>query len=236
MEDKDINNDLADAIIERPHTFTVAGRHFKIYPVTLGKKYLLSRLVDGLDINNETLNANPCLEILRVCKQKRDCVIRIIVYHTINTKRELFDEDVIDKRMSFFDENLSDEDLTQLMLIVTFGDNVDRFIKHLGIDKENEFKSKVSKFKNETSNTISFGGKSIYGSLLDFACQRYGWTYEYVIWGISYVNLRMLMSDQVSTQYLTKEEQRKLHIPKDRTVINADDKEELKKYIKYFKD
>jgi hypothetical protein len=126
--------------------------------------------------------------------------------------------------------------LANLLSWVLSNDKTPEFLKYLGIDKENEYKAKVTKFKSDSGNSVSFGGKSVYGTLIDFACERYGWTYNYVVWGISYVNLKMLMNDSVSTQYLSKEELRKLHIPKDRTVISADSKENLKKMKKYFKD
>lgn len=54
------------------------------------------------------------------------------------------------------------------------------------------------------------GGRSIWGSLLDTVLQKYHWTLEYLLWGISFQNVRMLLSDTVST---TTEEE----------VINADD-------------
>ena len=46
---------------------------------------------------------------------------------------------------------------------------------------------------------------------------------NYVVWGISYTNLRMLMADSISTVYLTADERKLLNIfdPKER--INADD-------------
>ena len=37
-------------------------------------------------------------------------------------------------------------------------------------------------------SSIAFGGKSIWGTLIDAACERYGWSYQYVLWGISYSN------------------------------------------------
>lgn len=62
----------------------------------------------------------------------------------------------------------------------------------------------------------------LYGLLIDFACQRYGWTMDYVLWGISYVNLNMLFADAITTVYLSEEERKKLGRG-DGEVINADD-------------
>lgn len=47
------------------------------------------------------------------------------------------------------------------------------------------------------------GGRSLWGSFLDAACERYKWTFDYVMWEISYVNLMMMLSDAVSIDYDT---------------------------------
>lgn len=47
------------------------------------------------------------------------------------------------------------------------------------------------------------GGRSPWGSFLDAACERYKWTFDYVMWEISYVNLMMMLNDAVSIDYDT---------------------------------
>ena len=46
---------------------------------------------------------------------------------------------------------------------------------------------------------------------------------DYVMWGISYANLKMLMADAITTVYLSEDERKKLNIYDDSEVINADD-------------
>ena len=231
---KEIEYWIADTLIERPQAFYVNDRLFYLYPVTIGKNYLLQRNIDSLEINKENMQKCPSLEILRVCKGKREIALRILVYHTFNTKKQIFDLSLVESRIRFFDKNLSDDDLAQLLVTVLSSDKTAQFTKHLGIDQENIYKSKISSLKSDTTSAISLGGKSIYGALIDFACERYGWSYDYVIWGISYANLKLLMSDSISTHYLSKEEMKKLHIPKDRNIVSADNKENLKRMKKYF--
>ena len=49
MEDKEIlEMGIADTIIEKPIGFIVDEQHFYIYPVTLGKTYILARLLKSL--------------------------------------------------------------------------------------------------------------------------------------------------------------------------------------------
>lgn len=106
-EDKKlIDMNIADTIIERPHGFKVNQRQFYLYPVTLGKTYLISRLVECLDINLDIIKANPYMEALRLCQDKKEVVCRILSYHTINKKEELFDCDLVQERCDFSLKNL----------------------------------------------------------------------------------------------------------------------------------
>ena len=228
-EDKKlIDMNIADTIIERPHGFKVTQRQFYLYPVTLGKTYLISRLVECLDINLDIIKANPYMEALRLCQDKKEVVCRILSYHTINKKEELFDCDLVQERCDFFLKELDVESLSQLLVMALSEGDVSVYTKHLGIDKEKEWQAKAMRAKNN-NNSLVFGGKSIYGTLIDTACERYGWTLEYVVWGISYANLQLLLADSVTSIYLSDEERKRINIPKDRRVINADDPENMAK-------
>ena len=223
LEDgKLIDMDIADTIIERPHGFKVNQRQFYLYSVTLGKTYLISRLVECLGINLEIIKANPYMEALRICQEKKESVCRILSYHTINKKDELFDCNLVQERCDFFCKELDDDSMAQLLVMVLPEGDISAYIKHLGIDKEKEWQAKAMRAKKD-NNSLTFGGKSIYGTLIDTACQRYGWTFEYVVWGISYANLQLLLADSVTSIYLSDEERKRINIPQDRNVINADD-------------
>ena len=108
------------------------------------------------------------------------------------------------------------------MLPCLSGDNTEEFIKHFGIDKERLERNRIAAVKKDNSS-VTFGGNSTYGTLIDFACQRYGWTMDYILWGISYANLKMLMADAITTVYLSEDERKKLNILDDSEVVNADD-------------
>lgn len=223
LEDgKLIDMDIADTIIERPHGFKVNQRQFYLYPVTLGKTYLISRLVECLGINLEIIKANPYMEALRICQEKKESVCRILSYHTINKKEELFDYDFVQERCNFFYKEIDNDSMAQLLVMVLSERDISAYIKHLGIDKEKEWQAKAMRAKKD-NNSLTFGGKSIYGTLIDIACQRYGWTFEYVVWGISYANLQLLLADSVTSIYLSDEERKRVNIPQDRDIINADD-------------
>lgn len=220
---------IADAIMERPIGFNVGNRHFCLYPPTLGKIYLISRLNDALRINHEILKENPYLEALRLCQEKKDIVCRIVAYHTLNGKSDILNESKVSSRALFFKNELDNGELANIILAAMSWDNANTYIKHFRLDKEQALRKKISELKEEDSSSISFGGLSTYGTLIDFACQRYGWSMDYVVWGISYVNLQMLMADAVTSIYLSKKEMKKLHIPKRGSFINGDDPSNMEK-------
>jgi len=241
MKDDFIDMNIDDALIEKPYGFTIeegekGERRFFLYPVTLGKLHLLQRHLSNLEINEENLKLQPYLEALRIVREKRSEVCKYFAYLTFKRKRDLFDNELVESRQKEFEEFCTEEDLSSLLIYVLTKDDVEAFKKHLGISRENERMSKVVAAKEsaqKSKNDFSFGGKTAYGLLIDTACERYGWTYEYVLWGISFVNLQMLLADRVQTVYLTDDEKKK--IPKNLLsgdkVINADDKRNMEQIL-----
>ena len=220
-----IEERLSDTIIERPITIALDECYFSLCPPSLGKMQLLGRMLKALDVDSEIMEANAAIECLRLVETKRKDVCRYIAYCTCKTKEELFNEQLIKKRTNFLDRRAEAEDLSSIFLLLLSRDNVKELIKYLGIDKEKERLQQVQRAK-ESKNSFTFGGVSIYGQLIDQACERYGWTYDYVLWGISYANLQLLLADSVKSIYLTDAERKKVHLAPDRRkqdVINADD-------------
>ena len=233
-DSKIIEQSIADTIIERPYGFKVDGRRFYLYPITLGKTYLLSRIMERLRLNQSIININPYLEALRLVNEKTEDACRLITYHTIKDKDELFDNDFIEERMDYLATRLSKEELAQLLIIILTPENLDVFLKHLKIDKEKEDMAKVMKCKKDSGNSYSFGGKSIYGSMIDYLAQRYGWTLDYIVWGISYNNIKMLLADVVTSIHLTDEEKKRCRVSNDRNFISGDDINNIEKIKKMF--
>ena len=64
-------------------------------------------------------------------------------------------------------------------------------------------------------------------------CERYGWSLDYALWGISLINLNMLTNDKVVSVYLSKEESKKAAIPQNRNVHKAENmsKEQLLAFL-----
>ena len=223
MEDRElIEMNIADTIIGRPIGFKVGSRSFFIYPPTLGKTYLLARLLKALGANDKIVSLNPYMEALRLCKEKKDVVCRILSYYTLNRKEDVLSNSKVDYWSKWFERKLDDEELATIFVLILSGDNTEEYVKYFGIDKERQERRRIADVKKDNSS-ITFGGNSTYGTLIDFACQRYGWTMDYVTWGISYANLKMLMADAITTIYLSAEERKQLHIFDNQEYINADD-------------
>ncbi|MBV3856293.1 hypothetical protein KSY24_21425 [Bacteroides thetaiotaomicron] len=221
MEDRELlEMNIADTIIERPVGFNIGSQQFYLYPPTLGITYHLARLFKSLEADARLISANPYLEAIRLCTEKKEIVCRILSNYTFNRKEDVFDGIKVEVRAKEFSE-LAAEELATIFTIVLSGDNTEEFIKYFGIDKERLERSRIAAVKKDNSS-VTFGGNSTYGTLIDFACQRYGWTMDYVMWGISYANLKMLMADAITTIYLSEEE-RKLLGRGVGEVINADD-------------
>ena len=236
MKETELNEyNIADMVMEKPLEFYIGEERYNLYPITLGKSYLIQRLVSNLGINAANVQISPFLEALRLCNDHTDTVARIIAYNTIKDKETLFDEKFVSEIVEHFKETLEKEDMAKLMLYILTSDKVEESIKYLGLDKEREDQRKVLRVKNKGSNVISFGGKSVYGTLIDAACERYGWTFDYVVWGISYANLRMMMADMVTSISLTDEEKKKVRL-KTKDYIDGDNLDNLERIKAMFPD
>ena len=205
-DDEKIDIEIADAVMERTYPFKVGKKQFYLYPVTLGKMYLLQRLTDDLNINYDTLKLNMNLEMLRLATEEKKKVCTILAYHTCKNKEQIHSPKIIAERTNLFEQEASNEDLASILILLLTKDKADAYMKHLGIDKELERLRKVSAFKSKSSkNTLNFGGKSIYGSFIAPLIEM-GLSYEEIVWERSYTNLRMLLADKVNSVYLTDEE------------------------------
>ena len=68
--------------------------------------------------------------------------------------------------------------------------------------------------------------------MIDTVCNRYKWTFDYVVWEISYVNLQLLLKDSIKTIYLTDDEMKKLHVNNLNNMIDGNNREEILRVIR----
>lgn len=215
-----------------PIGFDTEQNHFSIYPTTLGKMYLTSQLVDSLEFDKDLLQANPFLEALRVVSTKKEECCRLIAYYSFNTKEEILNSSTVSKRQKLIFTECNNEDIATLLVIILKSNTLSEITKQTGMDKEATRMAKVNAAK-KSNNQFVFGGKTIWGSLIDAACERYGWTYDYVVWGISYNNLSLMFKDKVTSIYLSDEEMKRGHVaPANEKVINGDNMEAVMEAVK----
>lgn len=231
-----IEAEVVDTIIERPISFTIDGEQFSLYPPSLGVTYLVAPITQRLGFDAENIKINVFAELLRVCQNHTREVCNILALYSFRKRYDLFDTKLIESRISTF-MRLSNADLASLYMTTLDWSNIKRYTDYFGLDKERKTRQRVADLQNKTSKTLSFGGRSVYGSLIDYACERYGWTMQYVVWGISYANLQMLVADANNTAYLSDEEMKKLGIqPGNSELINGDDPKNAELIRKFFND
>lgn len=211
---------MEDAIMEMPIGFEVEGVHYCLYPVTLGTAYLISRerewmaenLKDAFDMASE-----------REKLDYRKSLCRIVAIQTFDKKADILDFKTLSERTNSFYTLLDDESLFRLydMIMETFDDS-SLFIKHSGLEYDKKKLDKIAKYKEDGGN-FSFGARTAYGSIIGPACEKFGWTLDYVVWGIGYTNLKMLLADAQVSVYLSKEDRKRLRISPDREIIDAND-------------
>lgn len=219
-------DNITNQLIERPIVFSYGEKDDKvisIYPASLGKTLLMARLAAELGINAVSLEQNIHKEIYNIIKGKRDVVLRLLAYYTTNSKIRLFDETFISKRVHEFDRELNDESLILLLESYLQTANANVYMKELGITDEQHRIALIEQAKDPDKGSVNVGGKTLYGALIDSACQRYGWTYDYVVWGISYVNLQLMMADAIRTIFLSEKERKRCGSAIANNIVSGDD-------------
>lgn len=223
--------EISDALIERPIGFSYRHRHFSIYPPTLGKIQLISRLLSSIGFDKLEKGGDVYSLILKAVATKRDICKRLLAYSTLPSDKCL-DEGLVGRQLRKL-RWIREADLASMIMLALTMDKSEEIMEHFGLNIEAQQLSKVMKVKSKNKNSVDFAGKSVWGTMIDAACERYGWTYQYVLWDISYCALKMLLSDQVKTVFLTDEERKRAAISTDGTVISAEDTEALERFIKH---
>ena len=76
--------------------------HHRVYPPTLGKLQLLSKLFLNLDIDFEAFKVDPATEIFKCCGEKTDVLAEIMAISILKTKEELLDSSLVKKKAEIF--------------------------------------------------------------------------------------------------------------------------------------
>lgn len=213
-----------DILLERRHEFSVDGKMYHIAPPSLGKLFVLQGLISNIGINEKLLASLPHVELLRVAEAHKHECCELIAYATCDTREQLCNVGELEQRTKHFEKHLDNTEIATLM-VATFSHNLYRqFMDEAGITKERERMAAIMRHKDKGGN-VAFGGKTIFGQLIDPACERYGWTYEYTVWGVSAAALEILMADKVGDIFITEDEKKKIpkHLLETEEAISGDD-------------
>lgn len=207
-----LNEALADAVMDRPRELFIGSKRYCLWSPSLGMSLMIERHIAALGIDNGLLERNPAMEALRLVGIHRKEVAHILAILSFRQYSELCQSEKIRKRAEVFADKLSDEEMAQLILVVLTEPTAQTLISLSDITKDHAEQSRIVKYKNRDGHTVSFGGKTIYGTLIDAACSRYGWTKEYVVWGIDLVSLQTILADTINSICLSDEEMKALGI------------------------
>lgn len=223
--------DISDVMIERPISFRFGLSRYMMYPLSLGKMQLCSRIIESIGLDRINGGTAVHVAVLSTVLKEREKCLRLLSYVSL-PGRDCLDETKVRRQIRRF-SRIKDTDIASILVLFLSMDKTKAIMKEFGIDMEEKRLAKAVKAKNrEDSNSISFGGKSIWGTIIDTACERYGWTYQYVVWGISYSALQLMMSDHIKTVIMTDKERKSAGITTDGNVIDAGNTTALREYIK----
>lgn len=230
--DKDLTATITKVLTDQPIEFETRNRRYCLYPPTLGKLYLTAPIVEAIDIKKDNLTVLPFAEILRVvCSHREECC-RLLAYHTLCTKEDCFNSKLLKTQTKQLSKYLDNEDIATLLITILKDDCTEAIVKGTGMQEDAERMRRVEKAKDKSSSFI-FGGKTIWGMLIDTACERYGWTFDYVVWGISYQNLTLLLKDKITSVYLSDKERKRVHLPdRQGDIVNGDNREQVMRMVR----
>ncbi|MDE7440647.1 MAG: hypothetical protein K2M69_00565 [Muribaculaceae bacterium] len=192
--------------------FSSQGLEYRLQAQPLGGEVLLRGEIRQLEMEVTGSGGNPVCELLTLWENQRDKVIRIIARATCRTREEHLSENFINDRGRELSEILDAESGPLLLAAILKDRRSDRLQELTGLREEQEMQRRIAALREEESGMIGFGGRSVFGRLIDRACSRYGWSYDQTVWGVSLGALEMMLADQFSSIYVSEEERRKLGI------------------------
>lgn len=220
---KNIKNEIADALLEVPIGLEIGGQHFLYYPATLGQTLITEKILSVGGFKPDKFQENPLAEAMRFSTTNRDDVIRIIAVNLLRGK-DATNKVVVDKFFCKLKDIMDKAEVATMLITVLTRDNnaMTHFIKETELLHDREDLKRINAVK-ESKSTFLFGRRTVYGQVIDAVCNRYGWTMDYVLWGISYVNIQMLLADMEVSVYLSDKEMKRVHISNSRDIVNGDD-------------
>lgn len=212
-EQTNITERLNAVLLSRPQQFRVGKKNLRIYPETIGSAVLKAAYIAKLKIENEECEGVPPeLEALYLASTQAEVVCTILALSCTKSMHQLLDSDFIADRAKFFLDNVKTEDRAKLLLLVMQADRAEDLFNDCGITEDHHQRERVARINKSGGSSVTFGGCTIFGQLIDAAAQRYGWTYDYIVWGVPAAALKMMLADAITSSYVSEEDRRHLHL------------------------
>jgi hypothetical protein len=228
---------IADAALALPQAFTAGKHQLYIYPATLGSSMIIQSMVADLPINRALYKVDSDAEKLRLVRYYRSDIANIVAKATLATKKEHADPQLWRKRAAIINEYATDEELAAMFDIVIDTDHSEPIIEGLGIDREQDQLREINRVKESRSKSVTkvYGGHSVFGLMLDRAAERYGWTKDYIMWGIDYTSLKLMLTDSLNSVYMSADEAKAAGVSADDTVIDMTTREGAQRFREMMK-
>lgn len=189
-----------DTLTEKIESFEIEGNDKEqitlyLYPLQLGRLAMISRRLIDLDlIFDDEQMEGAVKRMWTICSEKSKEVAEIIAIATLRTQQEI--EDMLKERTK----------------LIYWSPTMDNFVHHRISILLRGFYERYSLGKNAAGNDFPndnsgadshYGGRSIWGQI-DNLINRYHWTLEYILWGISWANVQLMISDALKTDCKSK--------------------------------
>ena len=231
----ELQDKISDILLALPQGMTIGGERYNFYAPTLGISMMAARYIHALGLDRCASDVDSTAHILELATKRRDDMCRLIVLFTLSGKDEAWDAAVIERRAAAFVAHVSDAELVMLLTMVLKQTDLKGIYRECGITADRDRQSRIAAIRRSKGNTTEqYGGHTIFGSRSDRAAERYGWTKDYIVWGIDLASLQLMLADSIGTAHLSDEERKQLGVPvAGDIVINADDpasREQLRNY------
>jgi len=201
---------MEDALLGAPCEFFADGRRYLLHRPPLGVVILTRRIMQAAGIDSRALTVSPFEEALRLCgdAEKRPAVLELLTHFTLSGKDDHYNSRLITRTRKRLDAALSREEVAELLLLALSLDDYSAYLRETGMDEDLGARERAARAKRDGS-TLFFGGKTLFGAVVDAACAKYGWTLDYCVWGVPYTTLRLLSCDAVTSVYMSDEEMKR---------------------------
>ena len=152
--DKIIEGSVSDVITAKPIRFSVncgelflykylpflyknpnKVKDFEMYPPTLGKMEILSKLYLQLDFNEEALAKEPHVEAMHVCGTHVDIICRLMAVSICRTESELLNDRELTAKAQFFKWYCTPDDFANCLLALLTQTDYENFMVSMRLMK-----------------------------------------------------------------------------------------------------